>query len=164
MSKQSRWWWHFVHFRIYNPVLFLIKGFILISTETFHINPQLHLILSEMEEVVISLNQHSIMEPKVIGFTSYSLPKACMDSTGKDFFKKNKSLVNSQYTNSRQVRWREWFVTDMVPYWLIMYIFQVSHRCFLDQGGYLIIPTTFEPGQESGFTLRVYSSKPLKLK
>lgn len=57
-----------------------------------------------MEEVVISLNQHSIMEPKVIGFTSYSLPKACMDSTGKDFFKKNKSLVNSQYTNSRQVR------------------------------------------------------------
>lgn len=41
---------------------------------------------------------------------------------------------------------------------------QVSHRCFLDQGGYLIIPTTFEPGQESGFTLRVYSSKPLKLK
>ncbi|XP_025191850.1 calpain-C [Melanaphis sacchari] len=112
------------------------------NPETFHINPQLHLILSEMEEVVISLNQHSIMEPKVIGFTSYSLPKACMDSTGKDFFKKNKSLVNSQYTNSRQV----------------------SHRCFLDQGGYLIIPTTFEPGQESGFTLRVYSSKPLKLK
>jgi len=72
--------------------------------ETFHINPQLHLILSEMEEVVISLNQHSIMEPKVIGFTSYSLPKSCMDSTGKEFFKKNKSLVNSQYTNSRQVR------------------------------------------------------------
>jgi len=95
-----------------------------------------------MEEVVISLNQHSIMEPKVIGFTSYSLPKSCLDSTGKEFFKKNKSLVNSQYTNSRQV----------------------SHRCFLDQGGYLIIPTTFEPGQESGFTLRVYSSKPLKLK
>lgn len=72
-------------------------------SETFHINPQLHLILSEMEEVVISLNQHSIMEPKVIGFTAYSLPKSCMDSTGKEFFKKNKSLVNSQYTNSRQV-------------------------------------------------------------
>lgn len=33
--------------------------------ETFHINPQLHLILSEMEEVIVSLNQHSIMEPKV---------------------------------------------------------------------------------------------------
>lgn len=35
------------------------------NPETFHINPQLHLILSEIEEVVISLNQHSIMEPKV---------------------------------------------------------------------------------------------------
>lgn len=35
------------------------------NPDTFHINPQLHLILSELEEVVISLNQHSIMEPKV---------------------------------------------------------------------------------------------------
>ncbi|XP_052119762.1 calpain-C [Frankliniella occidentalis] len=112
------------------------------NPETFHINPQLHLILCEMEEVIISLNQHSIMEPKVIGFTAYSLPKAGSETIGKQFFKKNKSLVNSQYTNSRQV----------------------SHRCQLEQGGYLVLPTTFEPGQESSFTLRVYSSKPLKLK
>ncbi|XP_076272329.1 calpain C isoform X2 [Rhynchophorus ferrugineus] len=112
------------------------------NPDTFHINPQLHLILSEMEEVVVSLNQHSIMEPKVIGFTAYSLPKSNSETIGKAFFKKNKSLFNSQYTNSRQI----------------------SHRCQLEQGGYLIIPTTFEPGQESGFTLRVYSSKPLKLK
>nr|CAD7397542.1 unnamed protein product [Timema poppensis] len=112
------------------------------NPDTFHINPQLHLILSEMEEVIISLNQHSIMEPKVIGFTAYSLPKNSTETTGKSFFKKNKSLVNSQYTNSRQV----------------------SHRCQLEQGGYLVLPTTFEPGQESCFTLRVYSSKPLKLK
>ncbi|KAJ1524963.1 hypothetical protein ONE63_009816 [Megalurothrips usitatus] len=112
------------------------------NPETFHINPQLHLILCEMEEVIISLNQHSIMEPKVIGFTAYSLPKSGAETIGKQFFKKNKSLVNSQYTNSRQV----------------------SHRCQLEQGGYLVLPTTFEPGQESSFTLRVYSSKPLKLK
>lgn len=121
-----------------------------------------------MEEVVISLNQHSIMEPKVIGFTSYSLPKSSMDSTGKEFFKKNKSLVNSQYTNSRQVYNNNF--TRTFNFWpaedqkLTEIFLQVSHRCFLDQGGYLIIPTTFEPGQESGFTLRVYSSKPLKLK
>lgn len=112
------------------------------NLETFHINPQLQLLLSEMEEVILSLNQHSIMEPKVIGFTCYSLPKSSTETLGKSFFKKNKSLFNSQYTNSTQV----------------------SHRCQLEQGGYLIIPTTFEPGQESGFTLRVYSSKPLKLK
>lgn len=112
------------------------------NPDTFHINPQLHLLLSELEEVVVSLNQHSIMEPKVIGFTSYSLPKNMTETIGRAFFKKNKSLINSQYTNSRQV----------------------SHRCQLEQGGYLILPTTFEPGQECGFTLRVYSSKPLKLK
>ena len=40
----------------------------------------------------------------------------------------------------------------------------MSHRCQLEQGGYLILPTTFEPGQESSFTVRVFSSKPLKLK
>ncbi|GLV45685.1 Calpain C [Carabus blaptoides fortunei] len=112
------------------------------NPDTFHINPQLHLLLSEMEEVIVSLNQHSIMEPKVIGFTAYTLPKNCSESINRQFFKKNKSLVNSQYTNSRQV----------------------SHRCQLEQGGYMILPTTFEPGQESGFTLRVFSSKPLKLK
>lgn len=56
-----------------------------------------------MEEVIVSLNQHSIMEPKVIGFTAYNLPKNCSETIGKQFFKKNKSLVNSQYTNSRQV-------------------------------------------------------------
>lgn len=112
------------------------------NPETLHINPQLHLILSDMEEVVISLNQHSIMEPKVIGFSAYSLPKSNSETIDKSFFKKNKSIANSQYTNSRQV----------------------SHRCQLEQGGYLVLPTTFEPGQESSFTLRVYSSKPLKLK
>ncbi|KAG8038253.1 hypothetical protein G9C98_006580, partial [Cotesia typhae] len=81
------------------------------NQETFHINPQLHLILSEMEEVIVSLNQHSIMEPKVIGFTAYTLPKSSTESINRQFFKKNKSLVNSQYTNSRQV----------------------SHRCLLEQ-------------------------------
>ena len=72
-------------------------------SDTFHINPQLHLILSEMEEAIVSLNQHSVMEPKVIGFTLYPVSKGAFDSMGKTFFKKNKSLVNSQYTNSRQV-------------------------------------------------------------
>ncbi|XP_068232598.1 calpain-C [Palaemon carinicauda] len=112
------------------------------NPDTFHINPQLHLILSDMEEVVISLNQHSVMEPKVIGFTAYPLSKNGLDSISKAFFKKNKSLVNSQYTNSRQV----------------------SERVQLEQGSYILLPTTFEPGQESSFTLRVFSSKPLKLK
>ena len=35
--------------------------------DTFHINPQLHVQLSDMEEVVLSLNQHAIMDPKVCG-------------------------------------------------------------------------------------------------
>lgn len=88
------------------------------------------------------MNSSNFCHFKVIGFTAYTLPKNSTESINKQFFKKNKSLVNSQYTNSRQV----------------------SHRCQLEQGGYLLVPTTFEPTQETSFTLRVYSSKPLKLK
>jgi len=71
--------------------------------DTFHINPQLELTLEEMEEVVLSLNQHAVMDPKVMGFTVYPLGPKSPASIGKSFFKKNKSLINSQYTNSRQV-------------------------------------------------------------
>ncbi|GAB6033052.1 hypothetical protein CHUAL_012668 [Chamberlinius hualienensis] len=112
------------------------------NADTFHLNPQFHLIISDIEDVVISLNQHRHLEPKVIGFTIYHLPKNSTDSIDRTFFKKNKSLANSQYTNSRQV----------------------TQRCHLEQGSYMVLPTTFEPGQEASFTLRVYSSKPLKLK
>jgi calpain-9 len=31
------------------------------------------LFLTEKEDVIVSLNQHSVMEPKVIGFTLYNL-------------------------------------------------------------------------------------------
>lgn len=43
------------------------------NPDSFHINPQLQLFLTEKEDVIISLNQHSVMEPKVIGFTIYNL-------------------------------------------------------------------------------------------
>ncbi|KAF2347346.1 Peptidase C2 calpain large subunit domain III, partial [Trinorchestia longiramus] len=112
------------------------------NTDTFHINPQLHLLLSDMEEVVISLNQHAVIEPKVIGFTGYPVPKGGVDCINRAFFRRNKSLVNSQYTNSRQV----------------------SERVQLEQGSYVLLPTTFDTGEEAAFTLRVYSSKAIKLK
>lgn len=43
------------------------------NSDSFHINPQLQLTLNEKEDIIISLNQHSVMEPKVIGFTVYNL-------------------------------------------------------------------------------------------
>ncbi|PRD28236.1 UNVERIFIED_CONTAM: CalpC [Trichonephila clavipes] len=41
------------------------------NLDSFHINPQFHIVLPEAEEVVISLSQHSILEPKVIGFAIF---------------------------------------------------------------------------------------------
>uniref|UniRef100_A0A182FBL2 Calpain catalytic domain-containing protein n=1 Tax=Anopheles albimanus TaxID=7167 RepID=A0A182FBL2_ANOAL len=108
------------------------------NPDSFHINPQLQLFLSEKEDVIISVNQHSVLEPKVIGFTVYNL-NSVQNLSGclsKNFFKKHKSLVNSQYTNSRQI----------------------SHRCSLDPGRYLIMATTFEPAEEASFSVRVLGS------
>ncbi|CAG5028936.1 unnamed protein product [Parnassius apollo] len=107
----------------------------------FHMNPQIQLDLHEPDTVIISLNQHSIMEPKVIGFSIYKLPKGLTETASAFFFKKTKSSINSQYTNSRQV----------------------SKRCHMTAGSYLVLPTTFEPRQEANFSLRVYSIKPLKM-
>lgn len=109
--------------------------------DTFHINPQLQLTCTEREDVIISLNQHSVMEPKVIGFTVYSLNNLAQQTKiteclPKTFFKKHKSLLNSQYTNSRQI----------------------SQRCSLEAGRYLIMATTFEPAEESAFSVRVLGS------
>lgn len=128
------------------------------NPDTFHVNPQLVLTVSPYQQlatsdeqdatsepvVVVSLNQHSVTEPRVIGFTAYRLAASGTgEQFGRQWFKKNKSLVNSQYTNSRQVshRWREG-----------------------GGGELLLVPTTFEPGQECGFTVRVLCARSLKMR
>lgn len=58
------------------------------NPDSFHINPQLQLFLTEKEDVIISLNQHSVMEPKVIGFTLYNL------NNGKIILYFKKKLIN----------------------------------------------------------------------
>ncbi|KAI5640310.1 calpain family cysteine protease domain-containing protein [Phthorimaea operculella] len=108
----------------------------------FHMNPQIQVMLSEPDTVVVSLNQHSIMEPKVIGFSVYKMPMFLTETASQLWFKRIKSAINSQYTNSRQV----------------------SHRCQLEAGAYLIMPTTFEPREEANFSLRIFSNKSLKMK
>lgn len=109
--------------------------------ESFHINPQLLLTIQEKQEVVIALNQHTAVEPKVIGFTVYKLNAASgskiiskiNDCLPKDFFKTQISYLNSDYGNTRHV----------------------TCRCKLDIGQYLLMPTTYEPGEEATFTLRL---------
>lgn len=41
---------------------------------------------------------------------------------------------------------------------------KVSVRCHLNQGCYVLLPTTFEPFQEANYTLRVLSTKPMRMK
>jgi len=112
------------------------------NSDTFHINPQLQLHLSQQDKLVLSLSQHSVSDPQVIGFTGYPLPPDS-DSIGRSYFKNNRSMMNSQYTNSRHV----------------------THRTqMMEQGAYCVLPTTFEPGQEATFTFRVLSHGQAKLK
>ncbi|XP_030019873.2 calpain-C isoform X1 [Manduca sexta] len=119
-----------------------MRHYIYEPVDFFHTNPQIQIILTEPDTVIISLNQHSIMEPKVIGFSVYKMPKFLTETAPQLFFRRIKSTINSQYTNSRQV----------------------SQRCDLDSGAYLILPTTFEPREVASFTLKIYSGKTLKMK
>ncbi|KAJ8736908.1 hypothetical protein PYW07_000179 [Mythimna separata] len=108
----------------------------------FHTNPQIQIVLTEPDTVIISLNQHCIMEPKVIGFSIYKIPSPLNETAKALFFRKVKSTINSQYTNSRQV----------------------THRSPLEASAFIIMPTTFEPRDEANFTLRIFSNKPIKMK
>ncbi|XP_054168204.1 calpain-C-like [Oppia nitens] len=116
--------------------------------DTFHINPQIQLFLPETDEIVICLNQHLLLEAKVIGFTLYTspvkltLPNNIDNKLDKSFFKKNKSLISSSYINSKYV----------------------VLRTTLESGTYVLLPTTYETGQEGQFSLRMQSSKSLKIK
>ncbi|GIY02048.1 calpain-C [Caerostris darwini] len=71
-------------------------------SDTFHVNPQMQLIVGEGQDMVICLSQHIVLEPRVIGFSVYQMSKPTSDVLGKSFFKINKSILNSPYSNSRQ--------------------------------------------------------------
>ncbi len=98
-------------------------------SETFHMNPQLVVTVPDDTDVILSVAQNNALEPQVIGFTGYDLSEEASSDgnldTTKNFFKSKRSLVNSQYTNSRQVTLRTRF----------------------PQGYYLILPTTYEANQ-----------------
>ncbi|XP_074601219.1 calpain C isoform X2 [Brevipalpus obovatus] len=114
------------------------------NIHTFHTNPQLLLDLNQSDTIIVCLNQHSILEPKVIGFSVYAFNNQngnLETRLDKSYFKRNRSLYNSLYTNTKQI----------------------SLRCKLDEGKYVLIPTSFEPGQEGYFSIRTYSTNPIKL-
>jgi len=111
--------------------------------DTFHINPQLLLGMTQAEEVLIALLQHNVQEPRVIGFSLYKTDGAVSPANllPEDFFRTTKAYSHSLYSNSRQV----------------------VHRLYLEPGFYIVMPTTYDSGQEGTFTLRVYSVAPVSL-
>merc|ERR1712226_1067858 len=65
------------------------------NPETFHMNPRLCLSLQETGDVVMALNQHTAMDPKVIGFTGYPLTPSATTSSSS-----SPSLTNGGGTSS----------------------------------------------------------------
>ncbi|XP_055338337.1 calpain-C-like [Paramacrobiotus metropolitanus] len=110
------------------------------NVDTFHINPQFLLIAAEEDEIIISIHQHVVLSPLVVGFSVYAI-SSVGGRLDAQFFKKHHAILHSAYTNTQQV----------------------TSRCRLQPGQYVIIPTSFEAGQEAAFTLRVYSSVPVNL-
>lgn len=112
------------------------------NIDTFHINPQLMLRVEESGDVVISLLQHSHFDPKVIGFSMYRFDGENQENTlPAEFFRTKKANEHSTYSNSKQV----------------------VKRVTVEMGNYVVLPSTYDAGQEAVFTLRVYSEKPVYL-
>ncbi|XP_068159077.1 calpain-C [Drosophila tropicalis] len=111
--------------------------------ESFHINPQLLIAVQEKQDIVIALNQHTAVEPKVIGFTMYMWNRDyCLsECLQKDFFKNHVSFLNSDYGNTRHV----------------------SYHTQLEAGHYVLIPTTYEPAEEAHFTVRILGTSTFRL-
>ena len=92
-----------------DDVMFL-KAFSLFFSETFHLNPRLSLTLSESDEVILALNQHTAMDPKVIGFTGYQvsskifMPLLCQWVHYCNEFYHSPILLSSSLFDMRTVR------------------------------------------------------------
>lgn len=65
----------------------------------------------------------------------FAVKNKLSESLSREFFKTQVSFINSDYGNSRHV----------------------SYRCNLESGRYLLISTTYEPGEESGKLYKISS-------
>lgn len=55
-------------------------------------------------------------------------------------------------------------VTNLYDNKCSMHLIFSIFRSPLEASAYIVMPTTFEPRDEANFTLRIYSSKPIKMK
>nr|CAG4643843.1 EOG090X03ST [Lepidurus arcticus] len=123
--------------------------------ETFHINPQYRITLEDPDDdddddkctVIVGLMQKNRRSQRkhgldclTIGFTVYHLksPESAPKPLDVKFFKYNASVARSpSFINLREV----------------------SCRFKLPPGVYCIVPSTFGPGEEGEFLLRIFSEK-----
>lgn len=61
----------------------------------------------------------------------FAVKNKLTENLSKEFFKNQVSFINSDYGNSRHV----------------------SYRCNLEAGRYLLMASTYEPGEESGILI-----------
>eukprot|EP00058_Branchiostoma_floridae_P005388 XP_002590876.1 hypothetical protein BRAFLDRAFT_129583 [Branchiostoma floridae] len=129
--------------------------------DTFWINPQYRISLDAADDpdpdddevacsVIIALMQRSKRAEKVmgtgmltIGFAIYELEDPDCETLKKEYFMYHKSVARSpSFINTREI----------------------CGRYKLPPAEYVIIPSTFEPGEESEFMLRIYTEKSVETK
>lgn len=124
---------------------------------TFWINPQFKIALQHPDvaghsdcSFLVALMQKDRRRKRkegkdmeTIGFAVYEVPNEYRGRSGvhlkRDFFLTNASSARSE---------------------LFINLREVSSRCRLPAGEYIIVPSTFEPNKEADFVLRVFSEKP----
>ncbi|KAJ8350588.1 hypothetical protein SKAU_G00257180 [Synaphobranchus kaupii] len=124
---------------------------------TFWINPQFKLTLQHPDTVggkdcsfLVALMQKDRRRKRkegkdmeTIGFAVYEVPREYLGKTAvhlkRDFFLTHGSSARSE---------------------LFINLREVSTRCSLPAGEYIIVPSTYDPQKEADFVLRVFSEKP----
>lgn len=116
--------------------------------DTYAMNPQFHVEITECDEgtdtgtlIVGLMQKDNRAERKELGTELYSLGFMIYPTEGekgvldKMYFKKHRSIASAGYINLREV----------------------SGKFHLKPGNYVVVPTTFEPNEETEFLIRLVS-------
>ncbi|CAG8513647.1 10540_t:CDS:2 [Ambispora leptoticha] len=115
------------------------------NTDTFHQNPQYAFTLTKPTKIIAALMQQDIRDHRLEGIENHTIGFICIRVENNRVYRVHKPLYDVvsrvTYINAREV----------------------TSRMVLEPGRYVLIPSTFDAGEEGSFLLRLFSSNHLNV-
>lgn len=124
--------------------------------DTFHMNPQYRVVLQDVDEddddnlctMIVALMQKNRRSKRKLGMQCLTIGFIIYKITGDELY--IKPLPKNYLLSHRSVATCDAYTN----------LREVSCRFKLEPGIYCIIPSTFDPGEEGEFVLRIFTEKP----